>query len=63
MKRKEFDQQQTQRIIELSQKKIEQEKENEDKENNKVKEMRRKSVQEGGMMFKANPIIKKVKIN
>jgi hypothetical protein len=59
-KRKEFDQQQAQRNIELNQKKIEKEKENDDKENNKIKDMRRKSIQEGGMMFKAKPIIKKV---
>jgi hypothetical protein len=57
-KRNEFDEEMSKKMAQLGNMQLEMEKQKEDQENKALKELRRKSVDEGGLMFKAKPILK-----
>lgn len=57
-KRQEFDEEMSKKMEQLENLQLEMEKKKEDQENKMLKELRRKSVEEGGLMFKAKPILK-----
>lgn len=57
-KRYEFDEEISKKLTAIESMQLEMEKQKEDQENRLLKELRRKSVEEGGLQFKAKPILK-----